>query len=292
MWENSARFILRQRIAILIVIGLLTALMGYYARFAEIRYDFAKMLPSNDSTFIEYENFKKLFGEDGNVLFAGITDNELYKLDHFNAWYDLGEKMKQLEGVEEVVSVARLYNLTRNDSLKKFDFAPILNRKPKTQTELDSLRNIITGLPFYSNIIYNPETQTTIMFITMSKKVLDNKKRNKLVLQIEKQVEVFKAFSYLNDETVFREIALYKLPIEKLSGKLEMILRKHHAQVVALEPSFAIVEKTGHEEDLELLLEELKLFDVLEYVRSGRVAISKPMVAFSNYLNEKQIFIN
>ncbi len=114
----------------------------------------------------------------------------------------------------------------------------------------------------------------------------------KLVLQIEKQVEVFKAFSYLNDETVFREIALYKLPIEKLSGKLEMILRKHHAQVVALEPSFAIVEKTGHEEDLELLLEELKLFDVLEYVRSGRVAISKPMVAFSNYLNEKQIFIN
>ena len=140
MWENSARIILRQRIAILIIIGLLTALMGYYSRFAEIRYDFAKMLPSDDSTFIEYENFKKLFGEDGNVLFAGITDKELYQLDHFNAWYDLGEKMKQLEGVEEVVSVARLYNLTRNDSLKKFDFLPILNRKPQSQQELDSLR--------------------------------------------------------------------------------------------------------------------------------------------------------
>ncbi len=191
MWENSARIILRQRIAILIIIGLLTALMGYYSRFAEIRYDFAKMLPSDDSTFIEYENFKKLFGEDGNVLFAGITDKELYQLDHFNAWYDLGEKMKQLEGVEEVVSVARLYNLTRNDSLKKFDFLPILNRKPQSQQELDSLKNIITGLPFYSNVIYNPETHTTIMFITMSKKVLDNKKRNKLVLEIEETAASF-----------------------------------------------------------------------------------------------------
>lgn len=185
MWENSARIILRQRIGILIIISLLTAVMGYYSRFAEIRYDFAKMLPSDDSTFVEYENFKKLFGEDGNVLFVGITDNELYKLNHFNAWYDLGEKMKQLEGVEEVVSVARLYNLIRNDSLKKFDFLPILNQKPQTQIELDSLKNIITDLPFYSNVVYNPENHTTIMFITMSKKVLDNKKRNKLVLQIE-----------------------------------------------------------------------------------------------------------
>lgn len=111
----------------------------------------------------------------------------------------------------------------------------------------------------------------------------------KVAQQMEKQVEVFKAFAHLNDETVFREIALYKLPVEKLSGKLEMILRKHNASVVALEPSFAIVEKTGHEEELCLLLNELKNFGVLEFVRSGRVAISKPMKPLINYLNEKQI---
>lgn len=115
---------------------------------------------------------------------------------------------------------------------------------------------------------------------------------HKVAQQMEKQIEVFKAFAHTDGETVFREIALYKLPVEKLSGKLELILRKHHASVVALEPSFAIVEKTGHEEELIVLLQELKSFGVLEFARSGRVAISKPMKPLINYLNEKQMFNN
>ena len=120
----------------------------------------------------------------------------------------------------------------------------------------------------------------------------DEEQAKKIAQQMEKQVEVFKAFAHLNDETVFREIALYKLPVEKLSGKLELIFRKHNASVVALEPSFVIVEKTGHEEELNLLLDELKNFGVLEFARSGRVAISKPMKPLINYLNEKQMFNN
>lgn len=193
MWEKSARFILRQRLYILIVIGLLTVIMGYFAQFAEIRYDFAKLLPVTDSTYIEYENFKTLFGEDGNVLFVGVTDENLYELNHFNAWYDLGEKLKTLHGVEEVVSVAKLYNLSRNDSLKKFEFLPIIAAKPKTQPELDSLRNTILSLPFYRDIIYNPETKATIMFITMNKKVLDNKERIEVVSRIEETVKKYAA---------------------------------------------------------------------------------------------------
>jgi acetolactate synthase-1/3 small subunit len=61
---------------------------------------------------------------------------------------------------------------------------------------------------------------------------------------------------------------------------------------VALEPAFAIVEKTGHEEELVLLLHELKSFGVLEFARSGRVAISKPMKPLINYMNEKQLYEN
>ena len=114
----------------------------------------------------------------------------------------------------------------------------------------------------------------------------------KIAQQMEKQIEVFAAFFHPNEETVFREIALYKLPLEKLNGKLELILRKYNASVVALEPSFAIVEKTGHEEEVNELFHELKNFGVLEYARSGRVAISKPMKPLINYLNEKQQLLN
>lgn len=193
MWEKLARVVIRNRWAILAVIGALTAVMGYYARFAEIRYDFAKLLPSNDSTFIEYEKFKALFGEDGNVLFIGISDNNFYELSRFNAWYNLGEELRKLEGVEGVVSVADIRNMVRNDSLKKFELLPVIASKPQTQAELDSLKNILLSLPFYRNIVYNPQTGATIMFVTMNRKVLDNKQRNTLVINIEKMVSRFSA---------------------------------------------------------------------------------------------------
>jgi acetolactate synthase-1/3 small subunit len=115
---------------------------------------------------------------------------------------------------------------------------------------------------------------------------------NKIARQMEKQVEVFKAFAHPSSETVFREIALYKVPVETLHSNLEMVLRKHNASVVALEPSFAIVEKTGHEEELLSLLKDLKNFGVLEFARSGRVAMSKPMKPLVEYLNEYQSFTN
>jgi acetolactate synthase-1/3 small subunit len=114
----------------------------------------------------------------------------------------------------------------------------------------------------------------------------------KIAKQMEKQVEVFAVFFHGDEEIVFREIALYKLPTQKLDARLELVLRKHNASVVALEPAFAIVEKTGHEKEVNELFHELKNFGVLEYTRSGRVAISKPMKPLINYLNEKQIFIN
>ncbi len=223
MWEKSARFILRQRLPVLVFIALVTAVMGYYAQFTEIRYDFAKLLPINDSTYIEYDNFKQLFGEDGNVLFVGITDEKLYELRHFNAWYDLGEALKKLEGVEEVVSVARLYNLTRNDSLKKFEFAPIVQTKPQTQAELDSLRSIILSLPFYRDIIYNPETHSSAMFITMSRKVLDNKKRLIVVTAIEETVNKFSSEQKI--ETHFSGLPYIRSVMAiKVNNELRMFL--------------------------------------------------------------------
>lgn len=110
--------------------------------------------------------------------------------------------------------------------------------------------------------------------------------------QLERQVEVFMAFSHADHQTVYREIGLYKVPLVPLNGTLEMILRKHRASVVALETDFAIVEKTGHEEDLAALLLDLREFGVLEFARSGRVAISKPMKPLKDHLKEKQMFEN
>jgi len=107
---------------ILIVIGILTLFMGYKAREVVLSYDMVRMLPASDSTTIIYENFKKQFGEDGTVMFIGIQDKNLFTLDKFNDWFDLSNKIRKINGVEEVLSNTRLYRLQKNDSIKKFEF--------------------------------------------------------------------------------------------------------------------------------------------------------------------------
>lgn len=115
----------------------------------------------------------------------------------------------------------------------------------------------------------------------------------KVVKQIEKMVGVFRAFLHDETTTVFQEIALYKIRTEQLTSgnhKVEKLIRKHHARILTIEPEFTVIEKTGHKEETQALLDELEPIGVLEFVRSGRVAITKPMNFLSEYLHkvEKQ----
>lgn len=110
----------------------------------------------------------------------------------------------------------------------------------------------------------------------------------KVVKQIEKQVDVFKAFYHNDDEVVYQEIALYKLPlsVSKNGSVLEKILRENYARILTIESDFLIVEKTGHHQEIIKLFELLKPFEILEFARSGKVAISKPIKTLEQYINE------
>ncbi|MEM7785979.1 MAG: acetolactate synthase small subunit, partial [Planctomycetota bacterium] len=95
---------------------------------------------------------------------------------------------------------------------------------------------------------------------------------------LEKQVDIQKAFWYRESDCVYREIAMYKVRPEAMaegSPALEIVDR-HHARIINVEPEFTVIQKTGKREATQALFEELEPF-VLEFVRSGRVLISKPM---------------
>lgn len=191
MWAKIAKFILKNRIFILLLLGASTVFMGWHARKVEITYEFARLLPDDDSTYIQYENFKKKFGQDGNILVIGINDDNLFKLEQFNDWYDLGNSIKNIEGIQQVVSVARLYKLTKNDSLGQFDFNPLVPQKPVTQEEVDSIKSQIADLPFYKGIIFDEESHSSIMAITFEKKQLNTKNRLAIVDSIKAKTEIF-----------------------------------------------------------------------------------------------------
>lgn len=113
----------------------------------------------------------------------------------------------------------------------------------------------------------------------------------KVVKQLEKQVDVVKAFYHTNAQIVFQEIALYKVATDALvsGGRVENILRSHQAKILIVESEFIIIEKTGHQSETQALFNELNQYGVLEFVRSGRVAISKPMKPLSAYMEELEI---
>jgi predicted RND superfamily exporter protein len=165
--------------------------MGYYAQKAEIFYETPKLLPDNDTTALEYVQFKKLFGQDGSIMVIGIQDDSLYTLQRFGDWYDLGNAIKDVVGVKAVVSVARLHNIIKNDSLGKFENIPLITHKPQTQAEVDSINIAIHHLPFYRGIIYNDSSHSTLMAITFDNKMLNSKSRFVIVDSIKVQVDKF-----------------------------------------------------------------------------------------------------
>lgn len=191
MWTFLTRIILRYRFTNLVVIGLLTVFMGWQGSKVQMSYNMARMLPGSDPAIVEYEKFKTQFGEDGSVIFIGIQDPDLFRIDHFNKWYELTNKVREIPGVQEAVSVARIYHLVRNDSIKRFDFTPVVSTIPKTQAEVDSIKNIVNNLPFYEGLLFNTKSNVTMMMITLDREVLNTKKRVALVFSIKETVDAY-----------------------------------------------------------------------------------------------------
>lgn len=198
MWSYLGRAILRNRTTYLIVLLIITAFFGYEASRIQLSYAYARALPVDDPAYKDYMQFKELYGEDGSVMVIGFQDKDFYQLKKFNGWYDLTEKIKTIPGIQDVLSVTKLYRLERNDSLNKFDVKQVLSRKPETQAELDSIKKQILGLPFYEGLAFNTETGATLMAITFDKKNLESRNRLSMVAEIEEYTEKFAAENHID----------------------------------------------------------------------------------------------
>jgi len=184
MAKYLVRLILRYRLFNLIIILAISVFMGISATRLKISYDFQQMLPYSDTTSIEYHRFKEIFGEDGSVMFIGIKSEQIFTLKQFNDWWDLTYSIKAMEGVQEVVSLARIYQLEKDDNLRRLTFNLVFDRKPRSQEELDSLRDVVFGIPFYEGFLLNRETSATLMMITLDKEELKTRNKVRLVRDI------------------------------------------------------------------------------------------------------------
>jgi acetolactate synthase-1/3 small subunit len=106
--------------------------------------------------------------------------------------------------------------------------------------------------------------------------------------QIEKQIGILKAFYHTLDEIVYQEIALYKVPTGAFADgdEVETLIRNYNARILTVEPEYIVVEKTGHKEETRALFRELEPYGILQFARSGRIALSKQIKEISSYLKE------
>ncbi|HTA82711.1 MAG TPA: MMPL family transporter [Bacteroidia bacterium] len=192
MWAALARTILKNRIILIISILLVTCFMVYRTRQVKVAYSFTQFLPNSDSASIDYENFKKQFGLDGTVMVVGMQVDSLFSnLNEFNDWYNLNYDVKNMHGIKDVVSAASIYLLSKNDSLEKFDFKPLLVRKPVNQKELDSAKKAIYALPFYDGFIFNKKSNSTLMAVTFKDNDVNTSGRISIVDSLKYKVDAF-----------------------------------------------------------------------------------------------------
>jgi predicted RND superfamily exporter protein len=191
MWKYIAGKILRNKLTCLIAVAAVTAFMIYETCQIKLSYDFARVLPVDDPAYVEYMNFKKKFGEDGNVMVMGFASPNLFKPQLFNDWSKLNKEVKAIPGIKDVLSVTALYNVYRNDSLGKFEFKPLSAGADYTAAQLDSIKAIIYSLPFYEGLVYNKETGATLMAITFNSKDLNSARRLEMVKEITTATDAF-----------------------------------------------------------------------------------------------------
>jgi uncharacterized protein len=170
----------------------LTVFMAYEAKNVKLSYENSSLLPEKDSTRIEYQKFKNLFGEDGNVIVIGTINPELFKLEQFNAWTKLGDDIRKVDGVLEVLNISRAINLVKNEETHQFSIVPVVTQKPTTQAEVDSLKNTIHKLKFYEGLLYNPKTNATLMTVTLDKKKINDISRIAIINSISEAVNAYK----------------------------------------------------------------------------------------------------
>ena len=110
----------------------------------------------------------------------------------------------------------------------------------------------------------------------------------KLARQIEKQVEVLKAYYNTNEEIVWQELAMYKVPTDEIAEKVkvERLLREYGARAVVIRKDYTIFETTGQREETDKLITVLEPYGLIEFVRSARVAIIKASSGFHEKLKE------
>ena len=192
-WEVIARLILRNRIAILITIGLITVALGSQWKNMRFTYTEANLLPDDHEVNVTYNEFLKIFGEEGNLIVLGVKDSSLFTVEKLNAWNRLSEDFKSYDEVDAVLSIKDLQKLVKNTDKQKFELEPFIKDSIESLDQITILeKELFEQYPFYDNFLFNKNTKTVRTAIYLKKDIVNTSARKDFIIDVlEKKIEAF-----------------------------------------------------------------------------------------------------
>ena len=182
-WNALARLILRNRVAILVLIGLFTALM--VSQWGKMRFSYteANLLPDDHFVNLDYNRFLKIFGEEGNLIVLGVKDSRLFSVENLNAWNRFSKSFENNPNVETIVTLQDLKKLVKNKRKQQFDFIPFIKDSLKTTKELDAVTSaLLNDFPFYDNILFSKESNAIRSVLLLDKSIVNSPARKSFIV--------------------------------------------------------------------------------------------------------------
>ena len=172
--------ILKGRFLILILfIGIIT-LMIQFAKDVKLSYEVAKILPSDDQTYIDYEDFKSEFGESMNTIVIAVQDVDFFDKDHLKAWNSFGEDIESIEGIDRVINITQLPILATDSIKQKFIYNSWYH-SDMTESEVENAVELLKDQKIYKGKFYNKDANSGIMLVDINKKVLASPQRKNVI---------------------------------------------------------------------------------------------------------------
>jgi uncharacterized protein len=192
MWKRIAIWTLKNRLVILIVLALSTAIMGYFASKVQINYEYTTAIPQSSPKLQTYKAFKKMFGEDGNLVVLGFDNAPIANPAFFTDFKTFCADLKQINGVVNTLSVPTALNIKKvvNGEEEKLEAYNVFENTNNADSLKRSL-NAFFNLPFYKNVLYQDNGATQLVALRIDREVMNSGKRVALMSKITIAAEAF-----------------------------------------------------------------------------------------------------
>ena len=188
MWKFLSNFILKNRIVIIIMITALTVFMAQKGREAKLSYSMAKLLPNDHQVSVDYNDFLNKYGSQ-NVLVIAVEDSLITTLSHLKKWDKVSESIKNINGIEQIISFSNLPILQKDADEKKFTVKKWFSEDIQTEEEFQKALAIYQSQRFFKGLINSEDNKVTTLLITLDEEMIRSSKREILIFSIKALVD-------------------------------------------------------------------------------------------------------